>query len=858
MNVFITPIKVDYSTGLHHISVSGVCTCQFGRINILLTDINNFVSTNDLKVLIVDDSPISVRIVFESLKSLAQLFVATNGEMALSIVKENPPDLILLDIEMPKLNGLEVCKALKYSDQYCHIPIIFVTAELHIESELIALGLGGIDYITKPINTNILRTRIRGHLLSAKRTKELILAKKQLSNLISALPVFISSWSYDTVNVFSNDLQSKWFKLSPNEMSGLSLSALFSPENYQIIEKNIDLAINGTNSVAELSLFVVNKIKRYSHISFISEQIFAGEAGFLMIITDITERKRQELKLQSQKNSVEVTRQSMGDGVISTDTRGKVTFINPVAEKLTAWSKDDAIGQSIESVMNLKDSFTNASMLNPIRTALTERIIVSMNLDTVLVAKDGVKNDVEDSASPILDKQGKMIGAIIVFYDVTEVKKKASQQARFSTQDGLTQLPNRYLLLDRTEQSIKKAKIEKHYCALLMIDIDEFSNINNTYGYLIGDRLIVEISELLQTMLLDSDTLCRPGGDQFTILLPSFNDASHVAELCSRLLAAMDTVWDINGLKFSLTISIGAAIYPNDGLDAATLYRRAGTALRETKQNGRNNYRFFAPEIELALKKQFQGAMQLRNAIENDEISIYYQPKIDAKSRKIAGVEALVRWIQADGTIIYPDYFIPLAEKTNLVIPLGAMVLQKACKQAVIWQKKYPLLSIAVNISAVQFNPVLLDTVKNVIANTGIVPNTLELEITESILINDAHAIDTIKSLKGLGVKLCLDDFGKGYSSLSYIKKFPLDVVKIDQSFVREMLDNYTDLSICETIVALANKLGLDIVAEGVETLAHANKLIEMRCSTLQGYYYSKPIPLEMLSDMLVEYNSSM
>ncbi len=808
---------------------------------------------NDLRVLIVDDSPISVNIISNSISTLATVFVATDGEMAMSIVKKNQPDLILLDIEMPHVNGLEVCRRLKNTPEYAHIPIIFITANTHVETELEALGLGGIDYITKPINTDILRTRVSGQLAAVKRTKELVSAKKELSNLISFLPVFISYWNADAKNLFSNDLHGNWFAKTPCEMSGLSLFELFDEKTSLILDEKVALVKQGVNSILEVPIISAAKITRYAQASFISEQPFDGHDGFLIVMSDITDRKRVEINLLSAKEKADLTLESIGDAVIATDNEGVVTFINPIAEALTLWNKKDAVGEKVETVMPLIDSFTNEPLVNPVRTALYKKSIVGMPLDTILVNKQGDKKDVEDSASPILDKEGKLLGAIMVFHDVTEIKKKTIEKIKIATQDELTHLPNRYLFLDRAEQSIKKAQREKSFCGLLMIDIDGFSDINSTYGYVVGDRLIYELGLLLKEQIRDCDTLCRPGGDEFAILLASVSNIDWIAELCSRLLLAVDKEWQIEGIKFNITISIGIAIYPHDGLDASTLYRRADTAMREAKINGRNNYRFFAPAVEQHLRDQFKNAKRLRKAIDEDKISVYYQPKVSAKTGKIVGVEALVRWIQEDGSIIYPDKFIPLAEKTKLIIPLGKMVLYTACRQLVQWHQSQPDLTMSVNISAIQFNPALVATISDAIETTGIPANKLILEITESVLINDKHAIETIKSLKTLGIKLCMDDFGKGYSSLSYIKKFPLDVLKIDQSFVQQMLESKVDQSICETIVGLGNKLGLTVVAEGVETRLHVDMLLAMQCTLLQGYYYSKAVSASALSDLLLK-----
>ena len=645
---------------------------------------------DQLKVLIVDDAPSIVRIISESIKLLAKIIVAKDGGRALSLVKHERPDLVLLDIQMPHLNGLDVCKAIKSDPEIWDTRIMFVTAESHPETELEALGLGGIDFISKPINSAILRTRVQSQLIAIKRTKELIDARNELHGLISTLPVFVSYWSRELINTYSNDCEGKWFSLKPHELSNLFLSTLFEPDVYEALQPNIDKVLRGQNNITEVVLSPFNGAKRYAQLSFINKPLFDGVEGFILVISDVTERKVSELKLLEDKDNIDITLRSIGDGVIATDLEGKVTFINPVAEHITGYLDDSAAGLEIETVMQLRDAFTQETVVNPVRLAIKENRVVEMPLDTTMQTKQGELLYIEDSAAPITNKEGALVGAILVFHDVSQQKAASQRMVKLATEDSLTELPNRVLLLDRTQQ-----------------------------------------------------------------------------------------------------------------------------------------------------------------AINNDEIAVYFQAKVEGISGNTVGAEALVRWPQADGSMHYPDSFIPLAESSKLIIPLGKQVLTKSCQQLVKWQEIDKNMSISVNISAIQFKPSLVETIKQLLNEFAISPASLELEITESVLINDAQAIDTFVQLKALGIKLCLDDFGKGFSSLSYIREYPLDVLKIDQSFVRNMFNDKKDLYICKTIIDLANNLDLKLVAEGVETQAHADKLLEMGCTLFQGYFYSKAIPASQISARL-------
>ena len=803
------------------------------------------------KILVVDDAPSSVRIVSEAICQLADVIVASNGEQALSLARHHLPNIILLDIQMPGIDGLQVCRELKSSPRTANITIIFVTADTQIQTELEAFSLGGIDYILKPINTAVLETRVRGHLTLIRRTQELTFARNTLANLIRTLPVFVSSWRQDLSNSFSNDNEKRWFPVASTDMLGKHISDCFPKDFTKRLTPYIDAVLAGEDQLCELDYIGTDGHLRYVQLSLVCAHPFQSEDAFVMVMTDISARKKEELALIKENEHFGVTLNSIGDGVIASDVDGNITFMNPIAERLTGWNNNEAIGCSIEQVMQLHDAVTNSSVTNPIRLALQSKQVVTMPFDTILVDKSGTPKAVEDSAAPIMDSAGELIGAIMVFHDLTMTRKSEARIAQLANFDNLTNLPNRILLLDRTEQAFKKAREDKTLCAMIMADIDNFERINNTHGYLVGDQLIVDVAEYIQEFLRDSDTLARPGGDEFTVLLTNIRDPEHVEDFCKRLLAGFEREWRIGDKIFNITVSLGTALFPNDSVDAQTLLRRSDTAMRESKRSGKNTYRFFSKSVEEHLSQQASNARQLRDAMANKEICVYYQPKVDAERNQITGCEALVRWKKPDGSMVYPNEFIPLAEQTKQIISLGKYVLSEACKQAVVWQRNYPDLTIAVNISAIQFTPTLVEHVREVLASTQLPAHTLELELTESTLINDVDATSLINKLKQLGIKLSMDDFGTGFSSLSYLKKFPIDCIKIDQSFVRGMLDDETDISIIYAVITLANRLGLSLVAEGVETEAHAAQLKGMGCLQQQGYFYSRPVDADAMTAIL-------
>jgi diguanylate cyclase (GGDEF)-like protein len=405
--------------------------------------------------------------------------------------------------------------------------------------------------------------------------------------------------------------------------------------------------------------------------------------------------------------------------------------------------------------------------------------------------------------------------------------------------------------MDRGTQAIKDASRNNSAVAMLMMNIDHFQQVNDKYGYAVGDKVLQRIAALLGSMLRSYDTISRQGGDEFVVILPMISDAINIAEFCTRIKSDFAQLWKTKEFAFDLTLCIGVSMFPEDCDNVHQLYQRAHTAMHEAKRIEKNSIHFFSKELELRVKHQQQQVMKLQEAVKNNEIILFYQPKVDSNTSEILGFEALARWPQKDGSMIFPDAFIPLAEETKLIIPLGEKLLEQACAQTVEWQKQHPKLHVSVNLSAVQFTSQLVKTVQKVIANTGIKPECLELEITESVLLNDEYSLATFNKLKELGIKISIDDFGTGYSSLSYIKKYALDVLKIDQSFVRNMFEEKIDITIIQTIITLAKNLEISLIAEGVETQRHAELLKDLGCDILQGYYFGRPVSTEETSHIL-------
>ena len=507
---------------------------------------------------------------------------------------------------------------------------------------------------------------------------------------------------------------------------------------------------------------------------------------------------------------------------------------NQVCTQLLGVAPADLIGSSGESFMAKNDL---PDLLKHISNADNNAIEFS------IPRKDGTAITVE-----IRSKNGsfsQQAAQIVAIRDISERKEYEHKLRQLGYYDSLTGLANRTLFQQRLQHAIGKSKRTNEKHALLFIDLDQFKNINDSLGHDIGDQLLIEVGKRLKLRTRKMDTVARLGGDEFAILVEDIPAPYSAAKVADELLKVMSEHITVDDYKLLVTPSIGIALYPSDGDSSGELLRKADTAMYHAKSKGRNNYQFYTEQLNEKIVRRMDLESELRAAIERNELFLNYQPKVNLQTGKIVGAEALLRWNSEKYGMVSPAEFVPIAEETGIIWQIGEFVLEQACKQAGKWIAAYPSFeSIAVNISGIQFNHSdLVDTISAVLDSGKIPPQNLELEITEGAIIDNAEeAINTMQRLKSLGVKLSLDDFGTGYSSLSYLKRFPVDSLKIDQSFVAEIVSDKTDLKIAGNIVKLAHDLSLNVVAEGVETEEQLNMIKALGCDELQGYIFSQPL----------------
>ncbi|MBV18188.1 MAG: diguanylate cyclase [Thalassospira sp.] len=447
-------------------------------------------------------------------------------------------------------------------------------------------------------------------------------------------------------------------------------------------------------------------------------------------------------------------------------------------------------------------------------------------------------------------------GYVATYTDITERKQTEARMRHLAVHDVLTSLPNRTLFLDRLRQALLSARRFQRGVTVLFVDLDRFKDINDHFGHDVGDLMIQEMGQRLSRIIRDSDTAARLGGDEFAIIQTDVQNIEDTIVLAQRIIDELCQPFDCRGIRLHSTASVGITLFPEDGENPEQLVKNADMAMYAAKAEGRNNYRFFLPSMHERVKERKTIEEDLRNALEHDQLELYYQPKIDCRTERVVGAEALVRWHHPDRGLIMPGEFISVAEECGLINRLGAWVLEKACKQTQIWRDTtLPGLRIAVNLSPAQFQDAeLVSSVTRIVKDTAMPEGTLELEITESILMNNPEkAVSTLKELKALGVMIAIDDFGTGYSSLNYLKRFPVSSIKIDQSFVNDIHVDMDDKAIVDAVIGLGHSLNLEVVAEGVEEVEQLDYLREKGCDFIQGYLYSKPLPADTFVTWVTE-----
>jgi len=559
---------------------------------------------------------------------------------------------------------------------------------------------------------------------------------------------------------------------------------------------------------------------------------------------EIAERKQAEEMIHLQAAAMTVA----ANGITIFDLSGKIIWSNPAFCRIIGCTEDGILGQTAPSLFASPE---NDEKITAIQQAITEQRAWTGEISNR--RPDGSFYTVELSTTPVLNEAEELTHFTLILHDITERVKSQKLLEYMATHDNLTNLPNRLLFGDRTQHAMTNARRKKNKLAVLFLDLDDFKAVNDAFSHTLGDEVLVLISDRILDCLRESDTVARIGGDEFAILLENIDKAADAGNVAEKIIQAISAPLSLLDNQFSLSASIGISIYPDDGEQVEQLIQNADAAMYRSKDLGKNNYQFYIPDMTREVQDRLNIISQLKSALMEDRLELYYQPQVDIESGKIIGLEALLRFDAPGKGFISPSVFIPIAEKAGFVVELGEWVLNKACQQRQEFANQGYQCQLSVNISGKQLNhPSLVPAVAKALENSGLLPNQLELEITENNMFENIDtALGVIQELKELGVRIALDDFGTGYSSLGYLTQLALDTIKIDKSFAFNITQDPNRMAVVQGMVAIAKALNVPVVVEGVETKEQYHFFDELGCKIIQGFFFSPPVPTSQIPALM-------
>ncbi len=841
------------------------------------------------KILIVDDVPTNITVLTEILMSKYKMICATNGLDALKVVASSSPDLILLDIMMPDMDGYEVCRRLQDDANTKNIPVIFLTAKSEEEDETKGLEIGAVDYISKPFSPAILKNKIRIHLelkqhrdhleeLVRSRTLQITKSNEKLQqeiaervraqdalkeseeqyrivfeNTATATAIIEKDYRISLVNSEFESLTKYPREEIENKMGLGQFASKNDPSLMSEYDRILEIRSELIPRACETELVDSSGITKPIYLSL--SALPGTECGVISII-DLSSLKIAQDAFTKQRAYFLQLFESSPQAILFINTDGKIVEINKSFEDLFGYKVEEIKGQYNKHITVPEDLISEDEVFH--RNILARKII---SKETYRENKNGNLIPVSILGYPI-EINDQVEGLFIIYTDISQRKDFEAQLQHQAFHDSLTGIPNRILLLERLERALERSRRREEYTfSVLMVDLDRFKAVNDSLGHLAGDQLLKKISSQIQDCIRATDTIARLGGDEFAILIEEFKDPKEVFQIAKRIQSVAEASYIIERNEVCISASIGIVLETKSYKTAENILRDADIAMYRAKESGKASFKVFNKKMHEVAVESLKIENELRRAIQKDELTLYYQPIMDIKGSTLLGFEALVRWIHPDKGVIVPDKFIPIAEETGLIIPLGHMVIKKACRQLKEWQKTYPKvekLTMSVNISVKQFMQVdLTDYISKTLHENNLKPDCLKVEITESLLMKQTKSmIDKLNTMKDIGIEVVLDDFGTGYSSLSYIQQFPIDNIKIDRSFIKG-LDSETEedsREIVKTIINLSKSLGLGVVAEGVERESQLDLLQSLKCDSVQGFYFSKPVDKNAAAELIKQY----
>ena len=788
----------------------------------------------------VDDEKFMRQLLREALEVAGYVVrEATSGTEAIEMVRQAPPDALLLDIIMPEMDGFATCGALRDLPEGRDLPILMVTGLEDADTINRSYAVGATDYVTKPINDSHLRHHLRYILRSSRLFHDL--RRKEIRLSFAQRIAHLGNWEWireqQLVRCSAEALRILGFDNSRSKIEFADFLARIHDEDRPVLEEALDGCLSAGEAFS-LDHRIVLPDGRLRHLHTQGE-CRQGPGGKRLrptgTIQDISERKELEEKLLLSGKVFD----NSSEMILITDVEGDMIDVNPAFCRLTGYSRLEAIGSNIRTP---RSSQHGQQFFDSLWDSL--RQAGQWQGELWHRRKNGESFPCLMSINAVRNDEGEITHFVATGTDISKLKETEKRLQYLANFDPLTDLPNRLLFFDRLQQALIYADRGNDRIGLLFFDLDNFKEINDTLGHQSGDQVLQMVAGRVMRCVRKSDTVARLGSDEFGLVLRELADTHNGAQVAQRLMEVLGRPFILGDREFFLTVSIGIALFPEDGTEPEELEKKAETAMYFAKREGKNRYQFFSGEMNTRAQERLAIKTGLYHALERQEFFLHYQPKFDSHSGELTGLEALARWQPPDGELIPPLKFIPMAEESGLIIPLGEMVLRLACEQNRQWQERgFSPFRVAVNLSAHQFRQGdLVETVRRVLEDTRLEPRWLELEITESAMMQDTgRTIETLRTLKEMGITIALDDFGTGYSSLSYLKRFPLDTLKIDYSFIKNMFVNAEDAAIVKAVIAMARSLKLRIVAEGVETEEQRVFLREQGCDEVQGYQAGMP-----------------
>jgi diguanylate cyclase (GGDEF)-like protein/PAS domain S-box-containing protein len=672
----------------------------------------------------------------------------------------------------------------------------------------------------------------------SRQSKKLKLNEQYYKSLFDQNPDVILTLDLKGGFQSANNAVSSLFGYKVKEIINQSFAPFIVPEDLKTSLKFFNMSVKGQANTYECRIYDKKAKHRDIRVTNIPIYINGKVNGVYAILKDISDQKKTQKNLVEAEMRYRSIVENTQIGVYIFQERS-VIYVNPRLCEITGYDRDELLGLKLKGYIVPEDI--------PIVRENIQRLTRNEDIGYIhpfrVTRKDGSIVTLEIHGSKI-DYNGctAIMGTLI---DITERINSERIIKHMAYHDQLTGLPNRYLLQEELGEAITVSNSNKKKFALLFLDLDRFKIVNDTIGHDMGDKLLIEITKKLKNCMDPDDIISRYGGDEFVLLLPDTNLVK-AGETARKIITNLSTPFPLIHQEILITPSIGISLFPEHGADYDELIKNADLAMYHAKSLGKNNFQFFTEDLKKESKYEIELERYLRKALERDEFVLYYQPQINLETNQIIGAEALIRWNHPEKGMVSPAEFIPAAEETGLIIPIGEWALRTACYQNKRWQASgLPPMTVSVNISAKQFfQSNLVEMVQKILEETGIESKYLELEITESMTMDVERAIATLVGLKKIGVKISIDDFGTGYSSLNYLKQFPIDKLKVDQSFIRDSITDPHDETIVKTIIAMAHNLHLKVIAEGVETKEHISFLLQQMCTEAQGYYFSKPIPV--------------